>query len=542
MSFALRAAGGAEPQKNDLSRSCTGDRANPHFLHDHGATSELKIATMHLRLVHTLSLLLLGVILAAVLAFGGMLAWNLRNGFNDYMVARDTERLEQFAALIAVHLQRSGGLDAFTNGGMDLRQLLAEFGQSQGMPVGPPLPTPPRSSRPGVPNGFDGPPAAMGLPPGPLPAPPGPDVFGSRIGVYAPDGRLLAGVPLDADPKAALERPVTIEGQVVAWVRMRPIALVPDAVESAFLRRQYLGIAVLAGALLALGLLGARWLAGRWVRPLLDIQRATARIARGELATRLPTMRTDEIGDLIRDINSMAAGLESLESARRRWIAEISHELRTPLTVLRGEIDALAEGVRPLNHDAAVSLREEVLRLGAMVDDLHLLAMADLNALPCYFGECDAVQLTRRVHQRFERRASDLGISLEITTPLAGSLPVFWDSQRMEQVLTNLLDNSLCYTDAPGRIRVTLQQRGERVWLRVDDSKPSVAAADLGRLFDPLYRADAARGRHRGGSGLGLAICAALVRAHLGRITAAASELGGLSIFVDMPVSAEPLR
>jgi len=497
---------------------------------------------MHLRLVHTLSLLLLGVILAAVLAFGGMLAWNLRNGFNDYMVARDTERLEQFAALIAVHLQRSGGLDAFTDGGMDLRQLLAEFGQSQGMPVGPPLPTPPRSSPPGVPNGFDGPPAAMGLPLGPLPAPPGPDVFGSRIGVYAPDGRLLAGVPLDADPKAALERPVTIEGHIVAWVRMRPIALVPDAVESAFLRRQYLGIAVLAGALLGLGLLGARWLAGRWVRPLLDIQRATARIARGELATRLPTMRTDEIGDLIRDINSMAEGLENLESARRRWIAEISHELRTPLTVLRGEIDALAEGVRPLNHEAAVSLREEVLRLGAMVDDLHLLAMADLNALPCYFGECDAVQLTRRVHQRFERRASDLGISLEIATPVEGSLQVYWDSQRMEQVLTNLLDNSLCYTDAPGRIRMTLQQRGERVWLRVDDSKPSVAAADLGRLFDPLYRADAARGRHRGGSGLGLAICAALVRAHLGRITAAASELGGLSIFVDMPVSAEPMR
>jgi two-component system sensor histidine kinase BaeS len=498
---------------------------------------------MHLRLVHTLSLLLLGVILAAVVAFGGMLAWNLRNGFNDYMEARDTERLEQFATLIAEHLQRSGGLEAFTSGGVDLRQLLAEFGQRQGFPIRPPMPATPRSSPPGIPGGFEGPPPAMDPPPGPLPAPPGgPEVFGSRLGVYAPDGRLLLGVPLDDNTTGALERPVTIEGHVVAWVRMPPNALVPDAVEAAFLRRQYLGIAVLAGALSALGLLGARWLAGRWVRPLLGIQGATARIARGELATRLPTTRTDEIGDLIRDINSMAEGLERLESARRRWIAEISHELRTPLTVLRGEIDALTEGIRPLNHEAAVSLREEVLRLGAMVDDLHLLAMADLNALPCYFGECDAVQLTQRVHQRFERRASALGISLEVTTPAGGSLPVYWDSQRMEQVLTNVLDNSMCYTDAPGRIRLTLQQQQQRVWLRVDDSKPGVPEADLGRLFDPLYRADAARGRHRGGSGLGLAISAALVRAHCGRITAAASELGGLSIFVDMPVSAEPLR
>jgi two-component system sensor histidine kinase BaeS len=89
---------------------------------------------------------------------------------------------------------------------------------------------------------------------------------------------------------------------------------------------------------------------------------------------------------------------------------------------------------------------------------------------------------------------------------------------------------------------VTVQRQEERVWLRVEDSHPGVPAADRGRLFEPLYRADAARGRHRGGSGLGLAICAALVRAHAGRITATASELGGLSIFVDMPVSAEPVQ
>ncbi len=507
---------------------------------------------MRLRLVHTLSLLLLGVILAAVLAFGGMLAWNLRSGFNDYMAARDAERLEQFATLIAEHLQRSSGLAAFRNGGIELRELLDEFAQRQGLSVQTPIsdprvpfdgPPPGMGGPPGMgPPPAMGPPTAMEPPPSPRAAPPGPEGFASRVGVYAPDGRLLLGAPLNANSSAALERPVTVDGKVVAWVRLRPDELVPDAVEAAFLRRQYLGITVLAGALLALGVLAARWMAGRWARPLLGIQDATARIARGEFAARLPSARTDEIGDLIRNINSMAEGLEHLEGARRRWIAEISHELRTPLTVLRGELDALAEGVRPLNREAVVSLREEALRLGTMVDDLHLLAMADLNALPCYFMECDAVQLMRRVHQRFERRASALGISLEIRTPAEGAVPVYWDSQRMEQVLSNLLDNSLCYTDAPGRIRLTLRQQQERVWLLVDDSEPGVPAADLGRLFDPLYRSDAARGRHRGGSGLGLAICAALVRAHVGRITAAASELGGLSILVDMPVSAEPRR
>jgi len=380
----------------------------------------------------------------------------------------------------------------------------------------------------------------MGAPPGLLPAPPLPDGFGSRIAMYTSDGLRVLGEPLDADSGGILQRPVTIEGQVVAWVRMRPIARIPDAVEAAFLRRQYLGIVALAGALLALGLFGARWLAERWVRPLLQIQDATARIARGELATRLTTRRTDEIGDLIHNINSMAEGLDHLEGTRRRWIAEISHELRTPLTVLRGEIDALAEGVRPLNQQAAESLREEIQRLGALVDDLHLLAMADLNALPCYFEECDAVQLIQRVHQRFERRAKAFGISFDIATPAETVLLVYWDARRVEQVLSNLLENSLKYTDAPGRVRLTMQRQRERIWLLVDDSKPGVPAADLGRLFEPLYRSDAARGRHRGGSGLGLAICAAIVRAHAGRITAATSELGGLSICVDMPLSAEP--
>jgi two-component system sensor histidine kinase BaeS len=500
---------------------------------------------MRLRLVHTLSLLLLGVILAAVLAFGGMLAWNLRSGFNDYLMALDTERLEDFASLIAEHVQRSGGSEAFRKGAVDIRPLLEEFGQRQGLGG---------SAPPDALNGFDGPPPtkgpppALGPPPGALPAPGafpapgGPDIFGSRIGVYAPDGQLMLGMPVDANRSDTVERPVRIDGEVVAWVRMRPVARVPDAVEAAFLRRQYLGIAALAGALLGVGFFGARWLAERWVRPLLGIEDAAASIARGEFGTRLATTRTDEIGDLIRNINSMAEGLEHLEGARRRWIAEISHELRTPLTVLRGEIEALAEGVRPLSQQAVVSLREEVSRLSALVDDLHLLAMADLNALPCYFEECDALQLTQRVHQRFERRANALGISLEITTPAEGAPPVYWDAQRMEQVLSNLLENSLCYTDAPGRIRLTMQRQPESVCLRVDDSKPGVPAEDLGRLFDPLYRSDAARGRHRGGSGLGLAICAALVRAHAGRISAAASELGGLSIRVDMPVSAESPR
>ncbi len=336
-----------------------------------------------------------------------------------------------------------------------------------------------------------------------------------------------------------IERQVTVGGTSVAWVRMRAVSPAPDKVESGFLKRQYLGIALIAAALLALGLVGARWMAGRWVRPLLAVQEATARIARGESGVRVSAERTDEIGDLIRNVNKMVEALQRLESARRRWIAEISHELRTPLTVLRGEIDALTDGLRPLDAGALGSLREEVLRLGSLVDDLHLLAMSDLESLPCHFADADAVQILEGVRRRFERHRAAAGLDLEFVSKVGSSLPVHWDTQRIEQLLGNLLDNSVHHSGAPGRVRLALDRSRDAVVIDVEDSPPGVSAADLQRLFEPLYRVKTARSRHDGGSGLGLAICDALARAHGGTIEAMNSGRGGLRVRVTLPVSAE---
>jgi two-component system sensor histidine kinase BaeS len=215
----------------------------------------------------------------------------------------------------------------------------------------------------------------------------------------------------------------------------------------------------------------------------------------------------------------------------------MSHELRTPLTALRGEVEALVDGVRPLTAEAALSLREEVVHLGSLVDDLHLLAMSDLNALPCYFEETDAVEVVQRVRQRFALRAQQLGLALEFEDALTEPIPVYWDARRIEQLLSNLVDNSLRYTDAPGRTVLRLAVDARLVCLEVDDTAPGVPASDLARVFEPLYRVDVARSRHSGGSGLGLAICRAIVTAHGGHISATASPLGGLRVRVELPVA-----
>ena len=330
-----------------------------------------------------------------------------------------------------------------------------------------------------------------------------------------------------------------MDGQVVAIARLRPRQRAPEANETRFLRTQYIGIGVLTSTLLLLALGVALWLARQWVRPLALVQAATARIARGELDVRIGVERSDEIGDLVRNVNAMAESLQRIEGARRRWLADLSHELRTPLTVLRGDIEAMVDGVRPLSPEAVTALRDEVVSLGVLVNDLHLLAMADLNALPCHFAEADATQIVQHVLQRHARQLEDAGLTLRARAPLETEIPVRWDAARIEQLLGNLLQNSMRYTSAPGRIEVAWRAEAQTLHLSLDDSAPGVPPNDLARLFEPLYRTDAARNRHHGGSGLGLAICEAIVRAHGGRITARDSTLGGLRIEIELPLAAK---
>jgi two-component system sensor histidine kinase BaeS len=294
------------------------------------------------------------------------------------------------------------------------------------------------------------------------------------------------------------------------------------------------GVAVV---LLLTALAVAAWLSRQWARPLAAVHEATSRIAKGELGVRVPVSRGDEIGDVVNNVNLMAESLQRMEGARRRWMADISHELRTPLASLRGEAEALLDGVRPLTRAAVVSLHEDMLRLSALVEDLHLLAMADLHSLPCRLADIDAVELVRDTVRRFESRALAVGLTL-ICDALPPRLPVLWDPARIEQLLSNLLENSLRYTDAPGRVEVALMIEGDKVRLSVADSAPGAASVELARLFEPLYRADEARGRHNGGSGLGLAICEAIAQAHGGRMAAQPAALGGLLMTVMLPTQA----
>jgi two-component system sensor histidine kinase BaeS len=330
-------------------------------------------------------------------------------------------------------------------------------------------------------------------------------------------------------------RPLRLEGKTVGYLGLMPRQSAYDVHQLSFVRQQKLTLTLIAGVTLLISALIALPLAQRLVRPIKALVAATRRLAAGEYGTRVPVAGTDELGQLARDFNSLALTLEKNEQARRQWVADISHELRTPLSVLRGEIEALQDGVRPTTAETLHSLHAEALHLGRLVDDLYQLSLSDLGALTYRKQNVPLDAALREAAAAFRSRFAGKGIALELAA--APAIEVFADPERLHQLFGNLLDNSLKYTEAGGRLDIRLEAGEGVASIHFMDSAPGVPEAEIGRLFDRLYRVESSRSRATGGAGLGLAICRNIVEAHEGTITAKASPLGGVWVTVRLPVA-----
>ncbi|OLF53425.1 sensor histidine kinase efflux regulator BaeS [Pseudomonas chlororaphis] len=353
-----------------------------------------------------------------------------------------------------------------------------------------------------------------------------------RIALLDREKRLVIGYPAIGDD--ALLRPIEVAGDTVGWLAVSPFQSVTEAGGERFFQYQLRTSLAVGMASLLLAMLIAWWISRTLLDPVKRVAAATHRLAAGQYESRVAVASSDEVGQLARDFNQLAYTLERNEQMRREFMADVSHELRTPLSVLRGELEAIEDGVRQLDRHSMQSLQGEVAMLSKLVDDLYELSLADVGALTYRKSACSLNELLQASVAMFQERCLAARLKVELELP-AQSLPLDADPKRLQQLFSNLLENALRYTDAGGLLRIRASAEGEN--LRVDflDSGPGVEADQLPRLFERFYRGEASRNRASGGAGLGLAICHSIALAHGGSLAADHSPLGGLWLTLRLP-------
>ncbi len=285
---------------------------------------------------------------------------------------------------------------------------------------------------------------------------------------------------------------------------------------------------------LALAIAIGGYLAWRLSRPVAELTRAARAYAAGDRSARARVNGNDELAELARAFNDLAERLQQEEELDRRRVADIAHELRTPLQVLKGELEALADGMLDPDPETLERLVEEVDHLALLVEDLRLISLAESGGLVLQRAPEDLADLLKRTAEVFAAAAAARGVKLEVE---AEPVVVALDAGRMRQVVLNLVDNALRHARA--QVVVRSWREGNEACFAVADDGPGIAEEDLPYVFDRFYRADPARTRSSGGSGLGLAIAKAIVEAHGGRIEAGNRPEGGAVFTVCLPLEAE---
>jgi signal transduction histidine kinase len=245
----------------------------------------------------------------------------------------------------------------------------------------------------------------------------------------------------------------------------------------------------------------------------------------------------EEIRALVTGLNARLDALASAEKEQHQFIADVSHELRTPLTILRGSLEVALEEERPPEEyrEAIGNALLEVRHLTRLSQNLLFLTRGESGRVTLSFANLDLAKFASDVVRDLSLASADRGLELSVAIPQA-PVYVFADAGRLQQVMHNLLENAMRYTESGGRITVRVEAAPGEALLSVSDTGVGIPDADLPYVFERFFRSKGSRSTNPGGSGLGLSIVRWIVEAHKGRVTVV-SELGKGSTFtVHLPV------
>ncbi len=302
--------------------------------------------------------------------------------------------------------------------------------------------------------------------------------------------------------------------------------------------RDALNVSLIWGGLAAAGVavILSFAISRRITSPIRNMAAVTEKIAEGDYSQRVVVKNRDEIGSLAESLNCMAGRLQESQRMRREMMANIAHELRTPLTSISGYMEGLADGVVPASPEIYHLVHGEAARLSRLVDDLQRLSRAESGGEELDIIKLPTGETLKRVSKKLEPQLGEKHLQFDVSVA-PDTPPMMADSDKIEQVLMNLLDNAVRYTDVGGRISLEAAPHDGSVQISVADNGMGIAADDLPHIFERFYRADKSRSREKGGSGIGLTIVKRYVESLGGDIAVSSAPGKGTRFTVKLPAA-----
>lgn len=475
---------------------------------------------------------ILGISALVILAMGGAMSWSLKHSFTAYSAQLDSQRAQAMATTLADIYEDKGNWDFIRNNPQFWRDMIRpdigrrEFSTEQ-------LKRELSNKKFASDNDADdrGSRANREL----REQATRPRRF-SHWSLLDETGLVIAG-NINIAP-TALRFPIQVHEQTVGWIAVSPRQRRVTQGEQNFLAQQRQSSIYIMIAATLVAVLAALLLARLFLAPVRRIAEATQQLIAGRYETRTQVAQQDELGQLAKDFNQLAATLQRNEIMRRDFVADISHELRTPLAILKGELEAIQDGIRNPDAAAIMSLQTEAQALSQLIDDLYQISLSDVGGLRYNMAPVNLNDCISHVVQMFQERLDAKHHQFTLSLPNSAVI-LQADEHRLTQLFKNLMENTLRYTDANGTVKLNVTTNPKEVLISLQDSTPGVSDEDLPKIFERLYRVESSRNRATGGAGLGLPLCQTIVQAHGGSIHAQHSALGGVQIDIRLPLNIE---
>ncbi|WP_050607984.1 sensor histidine kinase [Clostridium niameyense] len=267
-------------------------------------------------------------------------------------------------------------------------------------------------------------------------------------------------------------------------------------------------------------------------KPIKDISNMYFSLSNGDFDVR-SNIKTNiiELEKLKIGVNSLAEKLKQQDMLRKRLVSDISHEIRTPLNILENNLEAMIDGYFEVTNERLVSLNEEVIRFGKLLNNLNVLREFEEESLSLNFTKIDLNQLLKNIYYDFAWYAEEKNIKLIYNLGLEKKYFILGDKDKLKQVIINILSNSLKFMPKGGKIILSLYEKNKKIIVSVEDNGMGIKKEDLPFIFERFYRADKSRNRIEG-MGLGLTIIKKIIQLHLATIQVESEEGKGTTFTI----------